>query len=151
MIHSFVFSRFLQNSKSDIFLSWPQPIKVMQEVINDLKSLYSTTKKGYEVVKGTLLLLDKLESEIKKLPKPTKENKTSTNYAEIEGVILNVIVSDKTPVDVLVIRRALCRCLNALYINNPILASKSSSKLVNFVQNLTASSKIMYFRIYSFF
>jgi hypothetical protein len=145
------FPGFSKIQKATFSFRGPQPIKTMQEVINDLKSLYSTTKKGYEVVKGTLLLLDKLESEIKKLPKPTKENKTSTNYAEIEGVILNVIVSDKTPVDVLVIRRALCRCLNALYTNNPILASKSSSKLVNFVQNLTASSKIMYFRIYSFF
>lgn len=119
----------------------------MQTIINDLKSLYSTDKKGYEVVKGTLLLFDQLENEISQLPKLTKENKlgNQTNYAEIEGVILNVIVSDKTPVDVLVIRRAICRCLAALYTNNPILAAKTSSKLINFVQNVTSASKVMYF------
>lgn len=115
----------------------------LSRIVNDLKKLFSTDKKGFEVVKGTLLLFDQLESEIKKLPKPTKDKTLTTNYAEIEGVILNVIVSDKTPVDVLVVRRAICRCLYALYINNPQLASKTSTKLINFVQNISQNSKIM--------
>ena len=108
--------------------------KKINETIKELQILFSTDKKGFEFVKGVLILFDNLRVQIEELPKPSKNN--PTNYSEIEGVILNAIISDKAPVDVLVVRRCLIRCVKELYKNNPNLIGKTNSKLIKILQSI---------------
>jgi hypothetical protein len=109
--------------------------KIINQIANALQALFSTDKKGFEFVKGVLILFDKLREQIEKLPKPSSTT-NPTNYSEIEGVILNAIISDKAPVDVLVVRRSLLRCIKVLYENNPNLISKTNAKLIKILQSI---------------
>jgi hypothetical protein len=115
--------------------------KIINQIANALQALFSTEKKGFEFVKGVLILFDKLREQIEKLPKPSSNNTTNptTNYSEIEGVILTAIISDKAPVDVLVVRRSLLRCIKVLYENNPNLISKTNSKLIKILQSINTT------------
>eukprot|EP01080_Neovahlkampfia_damariscottae_P008859 gene8859-808_t len=108
--------------------------KQISNTIKELQILFSTDKKGFEFVKGVLILFDTLRVQIEDLPKPSKTN--PVNYSEIEGVILNAIISDKAPVDVLVVRRCLIRCIKVLYENNPSLIGKTNGKLIKILQSI---------------
>lgn|SRR5690554_5397084 len=108
--------------------------QTIKSVVESLNDIFDKKQKGHDVIKRALLLFVQLESLIQQLPEP-KDNDV-VNYNEIEIVIKKAILSDATPASVLVVPRAICRCMKMLYTKYPVLMSKTSERFSKVLETL---------------